>query len=161
LLGCNRERVISHFYAHSHGVQEKTLSVGLTPGHLDDVLGKQAPGLGLHNCCLQPASNATKVPDGWDRSGPISSQPAAPSWSSDLRFWDSQAPHLGLFMVPFKLFCSLLIIGLFVISNSPRSRPVPAQCQRLAQYMDPFPAFLPMWDSFGRNVLPEAVMTLV
>lgn len=38
---------------------------------------------------------------------------------------------------------------------------MPAQCQRLAQRTDLFPAILPMWDSFGRNVLPGAAMTLV
>lgn len=33
----------------------------------------------------------------------------------DLRFWDSQESHLGLFMNFSKLFCSLLITGLTAI----------------------------------------------
>lgn len=48
-----------------------------------------------------------------------------------------------------------------MISNSPRSRLVPAQCQHLSQCMNFFSTFLSVWDSFGRNVLPGAVMTLV
>lgn len=56
---CNREGPISHFYARSHGMQEKTLLAGLTLGHLDDVLGKQALGLRVPNCCLLMAAAAS------------------------------------------------------------------------------------------------------
>lgn len=146
-------------------MQEKTLLAGLTLGCLDNVLGKQAPGLGFHNSYLLMAATASDqhpMPQrsqmvGWGHNGPNPFQPTAPSWPQ----------ILGLTRVPSgSVYEFLQVILQFAHywahcnSDSPRSRPVPAWCQCLAQCMDLFPAFLSMQDSFGKNVLSRVAMTL-